>query len=300
MKYAILLKLFLSALFVAGVTSLYMLAWLGNIEAHIPISQLTVSYIVSVIAICFIIAWWLERSFFKILMEYDNSIHSLAHDLRNPVFAIRGFLDYLLKGVPGPINPVQQKMLLSIQRALLRLLMLINNMLDVAKVEADQMKLELTEVSLRKLAESEMALMEGMGETKKIKFSVEGDDVKVNGDSVLLDRTIANLLSNAIKYCREDGFVKITISEDDKNAYIAVSDNGEGIPKDKQKQIFEKYKQAGQKKSGTGLGLNLCRSVVQLHKGKITVKSEPGKGTVFTVSIPKKLELSVGRVIIGK
>ena len=71
-----------------------------------------------------------------------------------------------------------------------------------------------------------------------------------------------------------------------------MEDNGEGIPKDKQKTVFEKYRQAGQKRSGTGLGLNLCRYVAQLHKGKIMLSSEPGKGSVFTVCIPKSLKLN--------
>jgi len=292
MKFQILFKLFLASLFVAGSTSLYVFAWLTNVEELVPVARLTLSYIVSVISICFVISWWLEKSFFKILMEYDNSLHSITHDLRNPVSAIMGFLDYMLKGVPGPINPVQKKMLLSMHRASLRLLLMINNMLDVAKVEAEQMKLELAPLSLKEIACNVISIMEGMGESKHITFSVEGTEGNLNGDRILLDRTISNLVSNSIKYCGDNGIVKIKVWDDLKNAYISVEDNGEGIPKDKQKTVFEKYRQAGQKRSGTGLGLNLCRYVAQLHKGKIMLSSEPGKGSVFTVCIPKSLKLN--------
>ena len=302
MKYQILLKLFLASLFVAGTTSLYLFAWITNIENDVSVAGLTISYVFSIISICFVISWWLEKSFFKILMEYDNSLHAITHDMRNPVFAIRGFLEYLLKGTPGPINSVQQKMLLSMNRASLRLLMMINNMLDVAKVESGQMKLELKDISLKELADGVVSIMQGMGENKHIEFSVEctPEDLHINADSVLLDRAVSNLVSNAIKFCGEHGEIKITISEDKNYAYIAVSDNGEGIPKDKQKDIFEKYRQAGQKRSGTGLGLNMCRYVANLHKGSISLKSEPGKGSVFTIAIPKKLEIEPGNAAVRK
>lgn len=300
MKYQILIKLFLSALFVACSTSLYLFAWLRNVEESVPVYVLTFSYVFSIIAICFVISWWLERGFFKILMEYDNSLHALTHDLRNPVFAMRGFLEYLIKEVPGPVNATQKKMLISIQRASLRLLMMINNMLDIAKIEAEEMKLELEPLSLREVGSSVLSEMEGMGENKRISFSIEGTDGNINADKVLIERTISNLISNAIKFCHDDGEIKILISEDEKNAYISVSDNGEGIPNDKQKQIFEKYLQAGKKKNGTGLGLNLCKYVAQIHKGKISVESKLGQGAKFTLSIPKNLQNKSGRIVIRK
>ncbi|MCR4819868.1 MAG: HAMP domain-containing histidine kinase [Elusimicrobiales bacterium] len=300
MKVQLFLKLFLSSLFIAAVTSIYVFAWLANVESPMPFAGLVSSYILALISICFVVSWWLERGFFKILLEYDNSLHMLTHDLRNPVSAIIGFLDYLLKGVPGPINPMQKKMLISMHRASMRLLGMINNILDVAKVEAGQMKLELVPVSLNELAHSVVNLMEGMGENKHIEFFIEGSEGKINGDKVLLERTIVNLISNAIKFCHEDGHIKINIKEDENSAYLSISDDGEGIPSDKIPYIFEKYKQAGKKSTGTGLGLNLCRYVAELHKGKISVKSVEGKGTVFTVRIPKNLEMRSGRISVHK
>lgn len=300
MRTKLFLKIFVSSLFIAAVTSVFVFAWLTNINESYSFIKIVVSYIISLISICFVVAWWLERGFFKILLDYDNSLHVLTHDLRNPVSAIKGFLDFMLKEIPGPINPVQRKMLLSMNRASLRLLGMINNILDVAKVEAGQMNIELVQLSLNKMAHSVIAVMEGMGENKHISFSVEGSEGTINGDSVLLERSITNLVSNAIKFCPENGTVKISIKEDEKFAYLSVIDNGEGIPKDKLKDVFEKYRQAGQKRSGTGLGLNLCRYVSMLHKGKITVESVLGKGTVFTMHIPKNLALFSGNVIIHK
>ena len=300
MKVQLFLKLFLSSLFIAAVTSVYVFAWLANVEDPMPFAGLVSSYIFALISICFVVSWWLERGFFKILLDYDNSLHMLTHDLRNPVSAIIGFLDYLLKGVPGPVNPVQKKMLLSMHRASMRLLGMINNILDVAKVEAGQMKLELVPVSLNELSHSLVSLMEGMGENKRIVFSIDGSEGRINGDKVLLERTIVNLISNAIKFCREDGHIKIEIKENESYAYFSISDDGEGIPADKIPYIFEKYKQAGKKSTGTGLGLNLCRYVAELHKGKIYVESVVGKGTVFTVRIPKNLEMHSGRISVHK
>lgn len=300
MRTKLFLKIFVSSLFIAAVTSIFVFAWLTNINESYSFIKIVVSYIISLISICFVVAWWLERGFFKILMDYDNSLHVLTHDLRNPVTAIKGFLDYILKEIPGPINPVQRKMLLSMNRASLRLLGMINNILDVAKVEAGQMKLELVSLSLNQLAQSVISVMEGMGENKNISFSVEGSDGVINGDSVLLERSITNLVSNAIKFCPENGRIKISIKEDEKMVYLSVIDNGEGIPPDKLKDVFEKYRQAGQKRSGTGLGLNLCRYVSMLHKGKITVESVLGKGTTFTMHLPKHLMLSSENVILHK
>lgn len=303
MKIKLFIKLFLASLFVSGVTSIFLFAWLARIQTpmlpYIPFIGYVSGYIISITSVSIVTSWWLEKSFFKILKENDASLHLLTHDLRNPVTAVRGFLSFLLDGTAGPINNEQRGMLHSIDRASMRILHIINNILDISKVEAGKMKLELSPIKLKEIAANVISMMEVLGEGKRLRFGLEGDDGNLNADSVLMERLITNLVSNAIKFCMEDGIVNIKIKEEPKYVVMEVSDDGEGIPPEYIGKIFEKYEQAGRKGKGTGLGLNLCNFVAQAHHGTITVKSEQGHGSTFTVTIPKNLSFSKYNLLSG-
>jgi len=232
----------------------------------------------------------------------DEFLHSITHDLRNPMGAIKGFVEFLLKEIPGPINEAQKKMLISIDRASFRLLGMINNILDSAKMEAGKMEIGLSPVNLREVAGRVNALMESLGQRKNIRFEIEGaEQTVVNADSGLMERMFTNLIGNAIKFTPEDGVITTGISDDGDHITAWVRDTGDGIPPEYLDKVFEKFEQVkGQKAGGTGLGLTICKYVASAHLGKVWAESEPGKGAKFVFTIPKNLGKDESGTVVVK
>ena len=221
----------------------------------------------------------------------DEFLQSITHDLRNPMGAIKGFVEFLIKEIPGPVNEQQKKMLVSIDRASFRLLGMINNILDSAKMEAGKMYIGLSPVNLMDVAVRVNTLMESLGQRKHIRFELEGpEQTLVNADTGLMERMFTNLVGNAIKFTPEDGIITTGISDDGDHITAWVRDTGDGIPPEYLDRVFEKFEQVkGQKAGGTGLGLTICKYVVTAHLGKMWAESEPGKGAKFIFTIPKNL-----------
>jgi NtrC-family two-component system sensor histidine kinase KinB len=231
----------------------------------------------------------------------DEFLHSITHDLRNPMGAIKGFVEFMLKEIPGPVNESQRKMLVSIDRASFRLLGMINNILDSAKMEAGKMEIGLAPVNLRDVAARVNSLMEPLGQRKSIRFELEGEEnLVVNSDAGLIERMFTNLIGNAIKFTPENGIITTGLSDDGDHITAWVRDTGDGIPPEYLGKVFEKFEQVkGQKAGGTGLGLTICKFVAASHLGKIWAESEPGKGAKFVFSIPKNLAKDeAGRVVV--
>ena len=221
----------------------------------------------------------------------DEFLHSIAHDLRNPMGAIKGFVEFLLKEIPGPINESQRKMLASIDKASSRLLGMINNILDVAKMEAGKMELKLTSVNLNELGQRVIALMESLGRRKNIKFVLKAErTVTLKADADLMERMFTNLISNAIKFTPENGTITLGLEEGDSQVTAFVQDTGNSVPFEYLDKIFKKFEQVnGQKAGGTGLGLTICKHISAAHLGRIWVESEPGKGSKFIFTVPTNL-----------
>lgn len=231
----------------------------------------------------------------------DEFLHSITHDLRNPMGAIKGFVEFMLKEIPGPINEAQKKMLVSIDRAAFRLLGMINNILDSAKMEAGKMDISLAPVNLREVAARVNSLLESLGQRKRIRFELEGaENLTVSADAGLMERMFTNLIGNAIKFTPEDGAITTGFSDDGDHVTAWVRDTGDGIPPEYLSKVFEKFEQVkGQKAGGTGLGLTICKFVAAAHLGKIWAESEPGKGAKFLFTIPKNLAKDgAGRVVV--
>ena len=231
----------------------------------------------------------------------DEFLHSITHDLRNPMGAIKGFVEFMLKEIPGPVNEAQKKMLVSIDRAAFRLLGMINNILDSAKMEAGKMEISLAPVNLREVALRVNSLMESLGQRKKIRFEVEGPEtLTVSADAGLMERMFTNLIGNSIKFTPENGAITTGFSDDGDHVTAWVRDTGDGIPPEYLSKVFEKFEQVkGQKAGGTGLGLTICKFVAASHLGRIWAESEPGKGAKFLFTIPKNLgKDEAGRVVV--
>jgi PAS domain S-box-containing protein len=221
----------------------------------------------------------------------EEFLHSITHDLRNPMGAVKGFVEFLLKEIPGPVNEAQRKMLVSIDRASFRLLGMINNILDIAKMEAGKLELRLTSVNVRETAAGVLELLESLGHRKNIKFVLDAaGPITVTADGPLLERVFINIVGNAAKFSPENGIITLHLEEDGEKLTAYVSDEGEGVPLEYIDRIFEKFEQVqGQRAGGTGLGLTICRHIVTAHLGRIWVESEPGKGAKFLFTVPKGL-----------
>lgn len=222
----------------------------------------------------------------------DEFLHSITHDLRNPMTSIMGFLRFMLDGVAGPISPPQQKMLETMDRASHRLLGLINDILDIAKMESGTLTLHIADADFRMLAQRNLDILEAIALRKHITMTLDcpADLRHINADPELIERVFGNLINNALKFTPEEGKITVTIRDMGGHMECAVSDTGEGIPPAFLEKIFNKFQQVnGQHRGGTGLGLTICKHVVEAHHGTIRVDSTLGQGSVFKFTIPTDL-----------
>ncbi|MEW6040981.1 MAG: HAMP domain-containing sensor histidine kinase, partial [Elusimicrobiota bacterium] len=218
-------------------------------------------------------------------------------DLRNPMTSIRGFLKFLIDGTAGPINEQQKKMISTMDVASMRLLSMINDILDLAKLETGRMDLQLADVNLMQVVQRVIQIMEPQIAKKSIlvnvRFDGQNQNATLKADTRLIERVINNLLGNAVKFVTEKGLIDIMVKELENGFELTVSDNGDGIPHEYLDKIFDKFQQvAGQRKGGTGLGLTICKYIVESHRGKIWVNSKVHEGSTFGFYIPRGLTSS--------
>jgi signal transduction histidine kinase len=217
---------------------------------------------------------------------------NMSHELRTPLNAIIGFSEMLLERMFGGLNEKQEEYLRDVLSSGRHLLSLINDILDLSKIEAGRMELELGRFSLPLALENALTLVRERAIRHGITLSLDvapgvGDFV---GDERKLKQILLNLLSNAVKFTPKGGRVAVRALPADGCVEISVSDAGVGIAPEDQEVIFEEFRQVGadyaSKREGTGLGLTLTRKFVELHGGQIWVKSEVGKGSTFTFTLP--------------
>ncbi len=217
---------------------------------------------------------------------------TMSHELRTPLNAIIGFSEMLRRESLGPLAPKQRRYVDNILSSGRHLLTLINDILDLSKVEAGKMQLKPDRVALAVLLRDSATLIRGMADQKQITVEVESppEELTVWGDASRLNQVLFNLLSNAIKFTPTEGRVRVSAAMTREFARIAVQDNGIGIAPKDQERLFEEFHQVDGTESrefpGTGLGLALSRRLVELHGGQIEVASEVGKGSLFTFTVP--------------
>lgn len=230
----------------------------------------------------------LERELDKMKEDF---LHYITHDLRNPLGSAMGFLDLLLRGTAGVLNPDQHGIVSSVRRSTSRLMSLINNILDIAKMESGRTRLQLKTVSLAGVAGRAIDILEQLAKAKNISVHLAAvEEFSVNADADMLERVFTNLLGNAIKYTPQGGTITLSIADEGPQLRCCVEDTGDGIPADYIDRVFEKFEQVlGQKRGGTGLGLTITRFFVEAHLGRIWVESEVGHGSRFYFTIPKGL-----------
>lgn len=220
---------------------------------------------------------------------------NMSHELRTPLNSIIGFSRVILKGIDGPINETQEKDLAAIYSAGQHLLGLINDMLDLSKIEAGKMELVFGEVDLAELIDSVMSTAIGLIKDKPIELvaDIPDDLPMIQADSIRIRQILLNLLSNASKFTDEGQIgvsVRLTKDKRPEQVIIAVFDSGSGIAAEEQSKLFEPFSQVDasptRKTGGTGLGLSISAHLVELHGGRIWVESVPGQGSTFAFSLP--------------
>lgn len=219
---------------------------------------------------------------------------NMSHELRTPLNAIIGFSEVLLEKMFGELNEKQEEYLRDIFSSGTHLLRLINDILDLSKIEAGKIKLEPSAINLRELLQSSLVLVKEQALSHGVSLDLHVDDGidTVIADEQKVKRIVYNILSNAVKFTPDNGKAGINARQTDAGVEIAVWDTGVGINPEDQGRIFEEFQQLGDalsaKPEGTGLGLTLTKKLVELHGGKIWVKSSPGEGSTFTFTLPRK------------
>jgi two-component system, NtrC family, sensor kinase len=216
---------------------------------------------------------------------------NMSHELRTPLNAIIGFSEVLAEGMFGEVNEKQTEYLRDILESGQHLLSLINDILDLAKIEAGRMELELTDFDLPQAISNALTLVRERAGRRGIALhhAVDQRLGPIRGDERKIKQVLLNLLSNALKFTPEGGRVEVRAGVVDGVAEISVTDTGVGIAPEDQEAVFEEFRQVGtaaKKVEGTGLGLALSRKFVELHGGRIWVKSQVGMGSSFTFTIP--------------
>jgi CheY-like chemotaxis protein len=216
---------------------------------------------------------------------------SMSHELRTPLNAVIGFSEVLLQRMYGEINERQEDYLHDILDSGRHLLELLNDILDLSKVEAGRMELENTTFQVREALEYGLSQVRERALAHDIALRLEvGPGVgEVEADALRFKQVVLNLLSNAVKFTGDGGQVMVSASRDGDELQIAVSDTGVGVPIQDHERIFESFQQSGRSSSqseGTGLGLTLCRRIVELFGGHLWLDSEVGKGSTFAFTIP--------------
>ena len=216
---------------------------------------------------------------------------NMSHELRTPLNAIIGFSEVLSDRMFGELNEKQDEYLKDIYSSGTHLLSLINDILDLSKIEAGRMELELTDFHLPTALDNALTLVRERAGRRGIALHINVADQlgEVRADERKIRQVVLNLLSNAIKFTPEGGRIDVGVVPRDGFVEVSVSDTGVGIAPGDQDAIFEEFRQVGtaeKKAEGTGLGLTLCRKFIELHGGQIWVKSQVGTGSTFTFTIP--------------
>ena len=220
----------------------------------------------------------------------EDFFHMITHDMRAPLSTLQGYTELLMKKI-GP-SPSTDKYLQSMLYSSRRLRGMIDDILNVTKLERGTMALQLDSMDASALMARIKENHEPVAGPKNIKLSVVVPQSKIQlmADPVLLERVITNLMGNSLKFTPAGGSITLSTWETPQEVFFAVEDTGPGIPEAKRKEIFEKYGQLEEHKSqGFGLGLAMCQMTVELHKGKIWVESEVGKGSKFIFTVSKSM-----------
>lgn len=227
-------------------------------------------------------------------------VSTVSHELRTPLTAIKGYVDLMVSGQTGPLNEIQTEFMTLVQQSTKRLTALINDMLDISRIESGRVEIRKEFVDYLPLIHQTVRMMDREAEMRKLTLNVEvlpgaGPPFPlVSGDADRITQVLINLISNSIKYTPSGGKVTIRVEYEDEFVTTCVADTGIGVSAEDQKKLFQKFFRADNSTTrevgGTGLGLAITKAILEKLNGSIWVESEPGKGTQFFFTLPTSHE----------
>lgn len=226
-----------------------------------------------------------QRAFERVRSEF---VLRASHELRTPVTGMHMAFGLLQERVHFPAESREADLLTTVNEEMQRLMQLINDLLNFSRYQNGLQKLTLAPVSIDELLEHTRNRYEAEAQERGIVLMIEiqGSLPHLHADRAQLDRVLENLLDNALRHTGDNGLIRLQARRHAERVIISVEDNGEGIAYGQQGRIFEPFVQVGRKKGGAGLGLALCKEIVQLHGGRMGVYSRPGQGTQFYMALP--------------
>jgi signal transduction histidine kinase len=245
----------------------------------------------------------LKNIFNKILVyavqaKYSDQLKStfvatVSHELKNPLSSIKINIYNIFSGFIGQINEEQKKVLGLCQSTIERMVRLVNGLLDLHKIEAGVVNVKRNRLNLAEISERQIKELQILADKKNIKIIREFFDKSLSiwGDEDKLSQAIINFLSNGIKFTPENGTVTLKIYSDDEFVRIECLDTGPGIPIEKIGMLFNKFERLNAIEEGVGLGLAITKDIVEMHKGKVLVESQVGRGSKFIIVLPRDLRL---------
>lgn len=218
-------------------------------------------------------------------------VTTVSHELRTPLTSIRGSLTLLAVGALGPLAEQANRAVKIAERNCLRLVCLLNDLLDMEKLEAGKMEMVFQHMHLAPVIERSVESVRAFADQYGIHIEVSGPELEVCADADRIIQVMVNLLSNGCKYSPRGGLIQVAVVEEEHTARVSVKDSGRGVPPESLANIFERFQQVeiadAKSKGGTGLGLSICKAIVEQHNGSIGVDSQPGEGSTFWFKLPK-------------
>lgn len=225
----------------------------------------------------------------------DEFLAGMSHELRTPLNAVLGLTELMQNQVIGPLNEKQLYYLANIEKSSRHLLSLINDILDLAKIEAEKLSLYPQTLPARQTVQEALELVQAQAQQKNLQVFNDTPDFWVTADPIRLKQILVNLLSNAVKFTPTGGSIGLKVEAKDDGVAFTVWDTGVGISAQDQKDLFSPFVQGSsglsREYSGSGLGLSLVRRLTELHHGRVEVQSQPGQGSRFTVWLPQQPHL---------
>ena len=231
----------------------------------------------------------------KLEQMRKDFVANVSHELKTPITSIKGFSETLLDGALGDKQTAEYFLAIILKESD-RLQNLIQDLLDLSKIEQQGFQLSIQPCDLREILEDISVILESKAKEKKVELTLTLPEnlTYIEGDIYRLKQIFINLINNALTYTPQDGAVHVKVEKHDEYALVIVSDTGIGINQEEIPRIFERFYRVDRARSrnsgGTGLGLAIVKHLVEAHKGQISVQSEVGKGTTFTVKLNKKIE----------
>ncbi len=224
----------------------------------------------------------------ELLSLKDEYVAKVSHELRTPLTAIKEGISLVLDGSLGTVNDEQRDFLKTADEGIERLAELINNILDLAKIEAGRLRLVRKKLELGAVVNSLLNSYRMVAGSRRVEFNqVPVPDVFADPNRIM--QVVGNLFSNAVKFTPPEGSIRVSICQEGDHVAVSVADTGSGIAPEDVSKLFQKFSQVGGGQTrlrGTGLGLALCKELIELHGGLISVRSELGRGSLFTFKLP--------------